>query len=519
MTPFTDDPLLSPTVVFPNPGMQSLSSVIYLFGVSVLSYCFARRTTFPDFTWSQIWSAITWPRLAVILMLADSWLFIFLSGVLILGSGMSRDQTSCSLGIFACIVLYALSKVMTYAFLVERVHVVWNGAHQPRLQSPVYRICLITMTPYAVIFTLAILGRIAVIRPNGACIIGLKPLASLSLLAYDLYINVFLTAMFIWPLARSKLINPRLKAVATRTLVAAFAALTTSSLNIAVLTLMHGRQLGWVCLGSCGTDVTVNAIVLFWVTSPAPSVAWSHPGRPPSANITNITNDLGLPSAFHAQNPAPPSPSQSNYHSLSATMVSPVPHPPLIPDTPNQNLNEKKADSRFLSLSAWKSRFRMSLGRNKVLSEERRVDMGTSLAPSPSMSPRREAWDDHERASFVIANDRDMEEGRSGPMLPTIGAPPASKKRTSTRTRVINGVEASQQQRSSLLGRIFGTSSTDSREVTVTITTQLDPMEYLDGGSRVSLGGTSTGGGGSPTCGKSEGGSVHRDVGAEKAQV
>ena len=29
---------------------------------------------------------------------------------------------------------------------------------------------------------------------------------------------------------------------------------------------MHGQQLGWVCLGSCGTDVTVNALVLFWVT-------------------------------------------------------------------------------------------------------------------------------------------------------------------------------------------------------------------------------------------------------------
>lgn len=30
---------------------------------------------------------------------------------------------------------------------------------------------------------------------------------------------------------------------------------------------MHGEQLGWVCLGSCGTDVTVNALVLFWVTN------------------------------------------------------------------------------------------------------------------------------------------------------------------------------------------------------------------------------------------------------------
>ena len=33
-------------------------------------------------------------------------------------------------------------------------------------------------------------------------------------------------------------------------------ALITSCINILVLTLMHGRQLGWVCLGSCSTDVS-----------------------------------------------------------------------------------------------------------------------------------------------------------------------------------------------------------------------------------------------------------------------
>jgi len=175
--------------VFPNPGMQALSSVIHLLGVSVLGYCFARRTTFHDFTWGQIWSTITWPRLCVILVLADSWAFVFLSGVLILGSGLSHDHMSCSLGIFACIALYALSKVLTYAFLIEKVHVVWGGAHQPRLKSPVYRICLITMLPYAIIVVLMLLGRIAYVRSDGACIIGLKRLASLSLLIYDLYIN------------------------------------------------------------------------------------------------------------------------------------------------------------------------------------------------------------------------------------------------------------------------------------------------------------------------------------------
>jgi hypothetical protein len=58
--------------------MQSLSSVIHLLGVTVLAYCFARRTSFPDLSWNQLWSTITWPRLCVILVLADSWIFVFL---------------------------------------------------------------------------------------------------------------------------------------------------------------------------------------------------------------------------------------------------------------------------------------------------------------------------------------------------------------------------------------------------------------------------------------------------------
>jgi hypothetical protein len=47
---------------------------------------------------------------------------------------------------------------------------------------------------------------------------------------------------------------------------AAAVALTTSVINILVLTILHGQQLGWVCLSSCGFDVTVNAIVIYAVS-------------------------------------------------------------------------------------------------------------------------------------------------------------------------------------------------------------------------------------------------------------
>ncbi|KAG8895441.1 hypothetical protein FRC01_012361 [Tulasnella sp. 417] len=47
---------------------------------------------------------------------------------------------------------------------------------------------------------------------------------------------------------------------------ASIVALITSTVNITVLTSMHGKQLGWVCLASCGADVTINAMVIAWVS-------------------------------------------------------------------------------------------------------------------------------------------------------------------------------------------------------------------------------------------------------------
>ncbi|KAG8743049.1 hypothetical protein FRC10_000430 [Ceratobasidium sp. 414] len=293
---YTDNPSRPPGIVFPNQGMQTLSSVIHL-----TAFCFARRTR-NLFAWDT-WAGMSWPRLCTLLVFADSWLFLFSTGVLIGGAGMSTNFVNCSLGIFACILLYAFSKLMIYCFLIEKVHIVWGGTHQPRLQSKVYWLCLVTMTPFAIILILMLLGRVTYIRPDRACVIGLRPYASLSLLVYDLYINLFLTGMFLWPLFRSRLANPRIRRLAMRTLFAAGAALATSAINITVLTVMHGQQLGWVCLGSCGTDVMMNALVLFWVTDSASSSIENTPatGGAPPANA----GGQGLPAAASHQSLAP----------------------------------------------------------------------------------------------------------------------------------------------------------------------------------------------------------------------
>jgi len=110
-------------------------------------------------------------------------------------------------------------------------------------------------------------GRISYFGDKGVCYIGLEKSASIALLTYDFFVNGVLTGLFLWPVVRSSARNTRVWRLALRTLWSALLALTTSCVNILILTLMHGRQLGWVCLGSCGADVVVNALVIYWVTS------------------------------------------------------------------------------------------------------------------------------------------------------------------------------------------------------------------------------------------------------------
>jgi hypothetical protein len=112
---------------------------------------------------------------------------------------------------------------------VEKVYLVHPNTHNSRLKSPAYRLCILFVFGYAVVIVLMISNRIAFIRDGNqtiphpadrishgtdrACVIGLGALAyvffsteaclsvltnrgwnsSLSLLIYDLILNVFFT--------------------------------------------------------------------------------------------------------------------------------------------------------------------------------------------------------------------------------------------------------------------------------------------------------------------------------------
>jgi len=124
------------------------------------------------------------------------------------------------------------------------MYIVWSAGNRiARLSSTAYRICAVVLLGYVAIVVLMVVGQNSWIRQDGICIIGLKHFATIPMISYDLFLNVFLTAMFVWPLRRSNVMIRRLRNVATRTLYGACVSLTTSALNITVLLAWEVRNM------------------------------------------------------------------------------------------------------------------------------------------------------------------------------------------------------------------------------------------------------------------------------------
>lgn len=152
-------------MMFPSVGMHVLSTVIHLLGVTVLAHLISRRTMLRG---NRTLKDVSWPWFCVLLILIDSWLFVFASGILILGFGLEENEISCSTGILLCIIFYGSSKFFIYVFLcqspfpcirpslitkpysAERVRVVWRPTpHSGRLQCKAYIACLVVLFGYS----------------------------------------------------------------------------------------------------------------------------------------------------------------------------------------------------------------------------------------------------------------------------------------------------------------------------------------------------------------------------------
>ncbi|KAJ4497735.1 hypothetical protein C8R41DRAFT_184408 [Lentinula lateritia] len=260
---------------------------------------------------------------------------------------LSWSQTTCSLAIYTCISFYAISKIFIYAFLSEKVresqihtahlreqfrqvYIVWTGGNQnSRLKARVYRVCAVVLLGYVVVGTLTVIGRDSTIRGDGVCIIGLKSYATISLIVYDMSLNIFLTAMFLWPLWLSHPMSPKLRSITKRTLYGASTSLVSSMINIAILFLLGGNELGWVCLSSCVADVTVNSLALFWLSSGS---SWS--GDVVRDRFSLPAMDMSALTFVHIESATRPTllGQPSTIIASESTQDSHQPHVPMIPE-------------------------------------------------------------------------------------------------------------------------------------------------------------------------------------------
>lgn len=64
-------------------------------------------------------------------------------------------MTSCTLGMLSCDIFYAGSKIVVYAWLIERIHLV-TAVKTPRLKTGIYKFHLLLLCPYVIIFALMV---------------------------------------------------------------------------------------------------------------------------------------------------------------------------------------------------------------------------------------------------------------------------------------------------------------------------------------------------------------------------
>ncbi|KAI7893559.1 uncharacterized protein EV154DRAFT_501587 [Mucor mucedo] len=245
----------------PQPDIWELASqVVSLIGITIMSYIFGVKTFNVQFKY------LSYSRWLILFLYFFSWAFTISSTIFV--STNNGNFLSCKLSELACDTFYSGTKIIIYAWLVEKVWVV-SAARQSRWKTKSYQLHIIFLTPYIAIFTLMIVYHYADIEAEGVCIIGLQPIATIPLLVF----NMYMTVLFVKPLMNTSeglRVNwkaSRLHDVAKRTLVASIVSLVVSFANILTLTLLNGKERGVLCLTCCVVDVTINALTIHWVTT------------------------------------------------------------------------------------------------------------------------------------------------------------------------------------------------------------------------------------------------------------
>ncbi|KAN0089055.1 hypothetical protein V8E51_019315 [Hyaloscypha variabilis] len=97
------------------------------------------------------------------------------------------------------------------------------------------------------------------------------------LIAFDAFLNLYLTLCFVLPLRRlySYHSNPSspLRALALRSFIASVGILASAMGNLMTGIFLHGNEAAWICLTVCNAEILVSVLILHWVTVTDKSVS------------------------------------------------------------------------------------------------------------------------------------------------------------------------------------------------------------------------------------------------------
>ncbi|KAH7410835.1 hypothetical protein BKA64DRAFT_365179 [Cadophora sp. MPI-SDFR-AT-0126] len=205
----------------------------------------------------------------ILIIYADSIIFVLGTAVLWQGYGVDSSHSVCSTALLLCLSCYMTTKVFIYYFLVERVYIVRRSSSS-RLKSKLYLFNSFGMlVPYLFVIALNFYFRFADYE-QGSCRIGMKRESMIPLIAFDILVNVYLTSLFLIHLrslySYKTNRSSQTRMVTLRTFVGSCCTLTSSVANLTVVMVSKGEP-GWICLMCCNIDILFSALVLHWITS------------------------------------------------------------------------------------------------------------------------------------------------------------------------------------------------------------------------------------------------------------
>ncbi|KAG2221395.1 hypothetical protein INT45_012646 [Circinella minor] len=257
-------------------ALEIMSEVISLMCMTILGFLLGAKSKRESLV------NLTYGRILVFVVYMLSWSFAVTSMVSV--STNNYNITSCTLAMLACDVFYASSKIVIYMWLIERVHVV-TAKRTTRFKSWQYRFHIMVLIPYIGIFVLMLMFRNIYLLDSGECVIGLKWVASMPLMCYDFFLNLYLTYLFVKPLlsigrkaGRENWRETRLYKLTKRTLIASLVCLLVSLANVMSIVISRGHLRGLVCLSCCTLDVTINVMTIHWVTTSSSRMSARHAG-------------------------------------------------------------------------------------------------------------------------------------------------------------------------------------------------------------------------------------------------